>query len=303
MTRPRRCCSTCCVAARTTGLAGCGPRPRIRCSVCAAARPTRCARALDIDGGRRSRQSSTRAPPQPGPRRAAAADRRARPSATSCRCWPARPTSGATTPTCSTRLAASDRPAPTRARWRPRRAARPTRRAPLADAASTRRTWRRSSGCSPSPAARRRRCETQRRPAGQPSPPAPLAATVCRSASLTGRAPVRSVQRCRPRRPACHREVELMPPRLRGKWALGITPRNFTWILKDKLAICERPAATATTTVGSAARKRSSGSARTASAAWSSIIPAPAQPAQLRRARRATTATGRSPGRRPRPSG
>ena len=34
---------------------------------------------------------------------------------------------------------------------------------------------------------------------------------------------------------------ELMPPRLRGKWALGITPRNFTWVLKDKLAICERP--------------------------------------------------------------
>jgi hypothetical protein len=34
---------------------------------------------------------------------------------------------------------------------------------------------------------------------------------------------------------------EVMPPRLRGKWALGITPRNFTWILKDKLAVCERP--------------------------------------------------------------
>ena len=32
-----------------------------------------------------------------------------------------------------------------------------------------------------------------------------------------------------------------MPSKLRGKWALGITPRNFTWILKDKLAICERP--------------------------------------------------------------
>lgn len=32
-----------------------------------------------------------------------------------------------------------------------------------------------------------------------------------------------------------------MPSRLRGKWALGITPRNFTWILRDKLAICERP--------------------------------------------------------------
>mgnify|MGYP006879007660 FL=1 len=32
-----------------------------------------------------------------------------------------------------------------------------------------------------------------------------------------------------------------MAPRLRGKWALGITPRNFTWILKEKLAVCERP--------------------------------------------------------------
>ena len=32
-----------------------------------------------------------------------------------------------------------------------------------------------------------------------------------------------------------------MPPKLRGKWALGITPRNFTWIIKDKVAICERP--------------------------------------------------------------
>ena len=34
---------------------------------------------------------------------------------------------------------------------------------------------------------------------------------------------------------------QLMATRLRGRWALGITPRNFTWILKDKLAICERP--------------------------------------------------------------
>jgi len=32
-----------------------------------------------------------------------------------------------------------------------------------------------------------------------------------------------------------------VPPKLRGKWALGITPRNLTWIIKDKLAICERP--------------------------------------------------------------
>jgi hypothetical protein len=29
--------------------------------------------------------------------------------------------------------------------------------------------------------------------------------------------------------------------RLRGKWALGIQPRNFTWFIKDRLAVCERP--------------------------------------------------------------
>lgn len=28
---------------------------------------------------------------------------------------------------------------------------------------------------------------------------------------------------------------------LRGKWAQGIEPRHFTWILQDRLAVCERP--------------------------------------------------------------
>lgn len=28
---------------------------------------------------------------------------------------------------------------------------------------------------------------------------------------------------------------------MRGKWAEGIEPRHFNWILKDKLALCERP--------------------------------------------------------------
>lgn len=28
---------------------------------------------------------------------------------------------------------------------------------------------------------------------------------------------------------------------MRGKWAAGLAPRNFTWILKDKLAVSERP--------------------------------------------------------------
>ena len=27
----------------------------------------------------------------------------------------------------------------------------------------------------------------------------------------------------------------------KGKWARGITPRNFSWIVKDQLAVCERP--------------------------------------------------------------
>ncbi len=28
---------------------------------------------------------------------------------------------------------------------------------------------------------------------------------------------------------------------MKGKWAAGIQPRNFTWIIKDRLAISERP--------------------------------------------------------------
>ena len=28
---------------------------------------------------------------------------------------------------------------------------------------------------------------------------------------------------------------------MKGKWAQGIKPRNFYWIIKDQLAICERP--------------------------------------------------------------
>ncbi|MCU0267126.1 MAG: hypothetical protein MUF83_00625 [Acidimicrobiales bacterium] len=28
---------------------------------------------------------------------------------------------------------------------------------------------------------------------------------------------------------------------VKGKWAQGIRPRNFFWIMKDQLAVCERP--------------------------------------------------------------
>jgi hypothetical protein len=31
------------------------------------------------------------------------------------------------------------------------------------------------------------------------------------------------------------------PTNMRGKWAAGIKPRFFTWVIKDKLAVCERP--------------------------------------------------------------
>ena len=28
---------------------------------------------------------------------------------------------------------------------------------------------------------------------------------------------------------------------MRGKWAQGIQPRHFTWVIKNKVAVCERP--------------------------------------------------------------
>jgi hypothetical protein len=28
---------------------------------------------------------------------------------------------------------------------------------------------------------------------------------------------------------------------VKSKWARGITPRNFSWVIKEKLAVCERP--------------------------------------------------------------
>ena len=28
---------------------------------------------------------------------------------------------------------------------------------------------------------------------------------------------------------------------MKGKWAAGIVPRNFAWLIKDQLAVCERP--------------------------------------------------------------
>jgi hypothetical protein len=32
-----------------------------------------------------------------------------------------------------------------------------------------------------------------------------------------------------------------MASRTKGRWAQGIQPRNFAWIIKDRLAVCERP--------------------------------------------------------------
>jgi hypothetical protein len=33
----------------------------------------------------------------------------------------------------------------------------------------------------------------------------------------------------------------MTPVAMKGKWAQGIRPRNFCWIMKDQLALCERP--------------------------------------------------------------
>jgi hypothetical protein len=35
--------------------------------------------------------------------------------------------------------------------------------------------------------------------------------------------------------------VRTVTSRIKGKWAQGIRPRNFAWVIKDLLAICERP--------------------------------------------------------------
>ena len=32
-----------------------------------------------------------------------------------------------------------------------------------------------------------------------------------------------------------------MVSRMKGRWAQGIQPRNFAWVIKDHLAVCERP--------------------------------------------------------------
>jgi hypothetical protein len=32
-----------------------------------------------------------------------------------------------------------------------------------------------------------------------------------------------------------------MAQKLRGKWDAGIQPKNFTWVIKDRFAVCERP--------------------------------------------------------------
>ena len=44
-------------------------------------------------------------------------------------------------------------------------------------------------------------------------------------------------RRHRRRRPVCSQEVSGM----RGRWAAGIVPRNFCWIIRDTLAVSERP--------------------------------------------------------------
>ena len=36
-------------------------------------------------------------------------------------------------------------------------------------------------------------------------------------------------------------EVDPERKRMRGKWAAGIPPRNFTWVIQDQLAMSERP--------------------------------------------------------------
>src|SRR5438093_362536 len=38
-----------------------------------------------------------------------------------------------------------------------------------------------------------------------------------------------------------HRGRRRRGRRMKGKWAAGIPPRNFAWVIKDRLAVSERP--------------------------------------------------------------
>ena len=86
----------------------------------------------------------------------------------------------------------------------------------------------------------------------------------------------------------------LMVGRMKGKWAQGIQPRNFAWVIKDKLAICERP--------GRLRRQPPPGAAPGgdhldpgAGVRHGRLAdPVAPQPAQLRRARASRTCTARS---------
>ncbi len=47
--------------------------------------------------------------------------------------------------------------------------------------------------------------------------------------------------RCRSNRPSSESRGSMSPVAMKGKWAQGIRPRNFHWIIKDQIALCERP--------------------------------------------------------------
>ena len=70
--------------------------------------------------------------------------------------------------------------------------------------------------------------------------------------------------------------------RMKGKWAAGIPPRNFTWVIQDHLAVSERPGGFAPTTAACAARRRSSGCA-SGLHPGRLAPPVAAQPGRLRR--------------------
>ena len=92
--------------------------------------------------------------------------------------------------------------------------------------------------------------------------------------------------RCPSIRPGSESRGSMSPVAIKGKWAQGIKPRNFHWIIKDQLAVCERPG-------GYGANHRRV--RRQEEIIWIreqdfgcviSLIASPPQPAQLRRARR-----------------
>ena len=207
-------------------------------------------------GGGRGRRGRRGHPGQRRLRRAVAGGRRAAASAG----WPC--TGRGPRPTCSdgpatatwwprSRAFLADRAADGHGRRRRRGLGRPGHRVREDRRAQPGRSWRRSAGagrrpgtrCWSAPAARASSAPWPPRADGAPAPVDDRLAGSLATATwaMQQGAPDGPGPRRGRHRAGRHPGGDAGGPVVKGKWAAGIPPRNFTWIIKDRLAVSERP--------------------------------------------------------------